>query len=257
MTRKMQRVGSRDDMAEHSIQEPEQVVEPGPEQPASDPSGTSQQPGRNIPGLSITPLVPGSGNGVTKASVSIASMMAVALLGTMTLGQNPQTIGSSPLGDDFDPRMNADASDIPNGRIKQESLGIGGAHFLKRKLYPTSSDSDEDENMSDGEPQDHDHDYDDPDDLERPLYDGQYLELAKVDAPVPALSNSYQVNANLSAQSLDALCDQMDFTSVKQYLKQFYKVQELRDDFLHRKLKELCEERLRFKNASDEVDAYQ
>lgn len=48
----------------------------------------------------------------------------------------------------------------------------------------------------------------------------------------------------------------MDFTNVKQYLKHFYKIQELRDDFLRRKLKELCEDRLLNRmNASGEGEA--
>lgn len=59
----------------------------------------------------------------------------------------------------------------------------------------------------------------------------------------------------MTAESLDALCNHIRFTNVKHYLHSFYKVQELRDDFLHRKLKELCEERalLKSMNASEPV----
>lgn len=100
-----------------------------------------------------------------------------------------------------------------------------------------------------------DHGYNEPD-VNNPLYDDQHLQLPKVDAIVPAPPKALPPGSNMTAESLDALCQQIEFSNVK-YAKHFHKVQELRDDFLNRKLKELCEERLIFKgmNASEEVDA--
>lgn len=213
-------------MIDGSLQDAERAVEPATARQGQEPSENTQGAGREVPAVSVTPLFPG-GASATKASVSIASMMAVALLGTLTLGQNPQTLGSSPLGDEFGPRVNAGGSDIPNGRVKQESLGISSGHFLKRKLrgFSPSSDSDEEEQCApEGEPMDTTPDHEDPDDLDNPLYAGDYLELPKVDvaevapkddAPVPALSTGFPANGNISAESLEALCDRMDFTSVK------------------------------------------
>lgn len=204
------------------------------------------------------------GGGLSKAGVSLASMMAVALLGTLALGQNPQSIAAPPLNDEFEANMNSDGSEIPNGRMDQEGLGITGMHFVRRNLvgFGRSSDSDdeEEENGLTGEaPMEQDKGYERRVDVNDPLYDDQHLQLPKVDAIVPAPPappKALPPGSNLTAEGLDALCEQIDFSNVK-YAKHFYKVQELRDDFLNRKLKELCEERLIFKgmNASEEADA--
>lgn len=52
------------------------------------------------------------------------------------------------MGGEFNSEMNDDSSEVPNGRIKQESLGIGDRNFLRRKLESAQSknvDSDSDE----------------------------------------------------------------------------------------------------------------
>jgi len=160
---------------------------------------------------------------------------------------------------EFNSDMNAESSEAPNGRIKQESLGTGGRNFLRRKLEgipkPDDSDSDEDDRGLDVVAMgDHDH-HEEPDDLDDPFEESLFKDLTETDALVPAPAGSYPATTNMSAESLDALCNQIQFTNVKHYLNQFYKVQELRDDFLHRKLKELCEERVLLKsmNASESV----
>lgn len=61
------------------------------EQEVADQGGQEQdqhaeERSESFSGLSVAPLFPGGGNTLTRASVSIASMMAVAFLGTMTLG---------------------------------------------------------------------------------------------------------------------------------------------------------------------------
>ena len=54
--------------------------------------------------------------------------------------------------------------------------------------------------------------------------DDEYLELPKVDVVVPAPVETVPATTNGTGQSLEALCAQMEFTSVKHYLQKFYKV---------------------------------
>lgn len=125
---------------------PEEEIPPMPEPQASAQSEPVQEPRPNNPGVSVVPVLQGGGS-LSKAGVSIASMMAVALIGTLALGQNPQTIAAPPLNDEFEPNMNSDGSEIPNGRMDQEGLGITGMHFVGRKLvgFGRSSDSDDED----------------------------------------------------------------------------------------------------------------
>lgn len=125
----------------------EETVPPVPEQQASAQTEPVHEPRQNNPGLSVVPVLSQGGGSLSKAGVSIASMMAVALIGTLALGQNPQTIAAPPLNDEFEANMNSDGSEIPNGRMDQEGLGITGMHFVGRKLvgFGRSSDSDDED----------------------------------------------------------------------------------------------------------------
>ena len=132
----MQRVNSNGCMTAAAPQLPEEVetLPPVPEPQVSAQSEPVQAQRPNNPGISVAPVLSQGGGSLSKAGVSIASMMAVALLGTLALGQNPQTLAAPPLNDEFEPNMNSDGSEIPNGRMDQEGLGITGMHFVGRKL---------------------------------------------------------------------------------------------------------------------------
>lgn len=72
------------------------------------------------------------------------------------------------------------------------------------------------------------------------VFDSTYLNsIPKVDIVVPS-----QAKANITDQNLDTFCDRIGFDSHKKIVQSFLKVQKLREDFLQRKLKELCDEHM-------------
>lgn len=74
--------------------------------------------------------------------------------------------------------------------------------------------------------------------------------MSQINLPIASNENSKAVipvkSINPATASgdhnLDTFCDQIDLDNNKDLLRSFFKVQELREDFLQRKLKELCNE---------------